>query len=227
MDDLEVAHRLADLADRITGKAYRPGHSVEHELKDDGSPVTHHDRRVEEAVHDELARLRPGDAVVGEEIGAHGQSDRRWVIDGIDGTVSFVVGDPRWATQIALVVDDTPAVGISSSPAQRRRWWATTSTQAQTDALSAHGRAAGIPLQASTVAELVDATVTSIPPRERLLPAQATLLDEVLGRGTYVAPTTHGAKMVAGGQVDACLQLRGKVWDYAAARAREADPRGA
>lgn len=216
MDDLALAHHLADLADEITRAAYRPGEPTAYSIKGDGSPVTEYDRHVEEAIREKLARHRPDDAVVGEEIGTHGRAPRRWVIDGIDGTVSFVEGDPRWATQIALMEADLPLLGISTSPAQSRRWWASTTTRACTAALSSTGRGPAEQLAVSTVADLSGATVTSIPPRERLTSEQADLFDDVLGAGTYIPPTTHGAKMVAAGDADACLQLRGELWDYAA-----------
>lgn len=49
-------------------------------------------------------RCNPATGSVGEEVGAHGNRARRWVVDGIDGTISFVLGDPRWSTQIPLFV---------------------------------------------------------------------------------------------------------------------------
>jgi histidinol-phosphatase len=62
--------------------------------------------------------------VVGEEGGATGHSQRRWVVDPIDGTKNFVRGVPVWATLIALMVDDEVVVGCVSAPMLQRRWWA-------------------------------------------------------------------------------------------------------
>lgn len=216
MDDLGVAHRLGDIADRITDAAYRPGRTTAHDVKEDGSPVTDHDRDVEEALREALTDLRPDDAVLGEEIGPRGRSHRRWVIDGIDGTVNFIVGDPRWSTQIALMDGDQPIVGLSTSPAQGRRWWASATTPARTAALGAGGLDVTDDLQVTSVGNVSGARVTSIPPRDRLTDDQGALLAQVFGDARYVEPTTHGAKMVAAGHVDACLQLRGQLWDYAA-----------
>lgn len=216
MDDLTVAHRLADVADVITRAAYQPGRRLPHEIKADGSPVTDHDRRVERALREELHRLRPADGFLGEEVGAHGDHERRWVVDGIDGTISFVLGDPRWSTQIALMNGDIPIVGVSTSPAQRRRWWATAASPARTAMLTPAGLSTTSTTLHVSSGESLDRTVTCIPPRDRLTPDQERLFARVLGHGRYVEPTTHGAKMVAAGQVDACLQLRGELWDYAA-----------
>jgi histidinol-phosphatase len=62
--------------------------------------------------------------VVGEETGSTGHSQRRWVVDPIDGTKNFVRGVPVWATLIALMVDDEVVLGVVSAPMLNRRWWA-------------------------------------------------------------------------------------------------------
>ena len=79
-----------------------------------------------------LARARPRDAVVGEELGSEGWGSRRWVIDPIDGTKSYLRGVPVWATLIALMVDDDVVAGVVSAPALGRRWWAARGTGAWT-----------------------------------------------------------------------------------------------
>lgn len=64
--------------------------------------VTATDRAVEEHLRAEFARLRPHDAVLGEEEGDHpGTSGVRWVVDPIDGTVNFVLGIPQFGVSIA------------------------------------------------------------------------------------------------------------------------------
>jgi histidinol-phosphatase len=92
--------------------------------KPDLSPLTDADTAVEEALRRTLSRARPRDAVQGEEMPDSGWGPRRWVIDPIDGTKNFVRGVPVWATLIALLVNDEPAVGVVSAPALGRRWWA-------------------------------------------------------------------------------------------------------
>ena len=49
---------------------------------------------------------------------------RRWIVDPIDGTKSYVRGVPVWATLLALEVDGELTVGVVSAPALGRRWWA-------------------------------------------------------------------------------------------------------
>ena len=79
---------------------------------------------MERAIRDRLAEARPGDGILGEEFGTEGDSTRQWIIDPIDGTANFLRGVPVWGTLIALAVDGVPVVGVASSPAMGRRWWA-------------------------------------------------------------------------------------------------------
>jgi histidinol-phosphatase len=92
--------------------------------KPDLTPVTDADESVEESIRRTLSRVRSRDAVLGEEHGSTGHSQRRWVIDPIDGTKNFVRGVPVWATLIALVVEDDVVLSVVSAPQLQRRWWA-------------------------------------------------------------------------------------------------------
>ncbi|WP_109508286.1 inositol monophosphatase family protein [Nocardioides speluncae] len=122
-DDLRLAHVLADDADSITQGRFK-ALDLHVMSKPDLTPVTDADKTVEEGIRRTLSRVRSRDAVVGEEHGTTGHSQRRWVIDPIDGTKNFVRGVPVWATLISLVVDDEVVLGVVSAPQLQRRWWA-------------------------------------------------------------------------------------------------------
>src|SRR4051794_36087534 len=122
-DDLRLAHVLADDADALTMARFK-ALDLHVMTKPDLTPVTDADQAVEEGIRRTLSRARSRDAVLGEEQGSVGHSQRRWVIDPIDGTKNFVRGVPVWATLIALMVDDEVVVGVVSAPALNRRWWA-------------------------------------------------------------------------------------------------------
>jgi histidinol-phosphatase len=149
--DLELALALADRADGITMAGFRAP-DLRVETKPDLTPVSEADRTTEEALRAALAEARPDDAVVGEEFGASasGAASRRWILDPIDGTKSFVRGIPIWATLVALEVDGELAVGVASAPALGRRWWA-----ARGEGAFADGR----PVHVSAVDRLEDAMV--------------------------------------------------------------------
>jgi histidinol-phosphatase len=122
-DDLRLAHVLADDADS-TAQARFKALDLHVMTKPDLTPVTDADHSVEEGIRRVLSRARPRDAVQGEESGSTGHSQRRWVVDPIDGTKNFVRGVPVWASLISLMVDDEVVVGVVSAPMLNRRWWA-------------------------------------------------------------------------------------------------------
>ena len=130
-DDLRLAHVLADDADSITQARFK---SLDLHVmsKPDLTPVTDADKAVEEGIRRTLSRVRSRDAVIGEEHGTTGHSQRRWIVDPIDGTKNFVRGVPVWATLIALAVDDEVVLGVVSAPQLQRRWWASAGNGAWT-----------------------------------------------------------------------------------------------
>jgi histidinol-phosphatase len=130
-DDLRLAHLLADDADSQTSDRFK-ALDLHVMSKPDLSPVTDADEAVEETIRKTLARVRSRDAVTGEEQGTTGNSQRRWIVDPIDGTKNFVRGVPVWATLIALAVDDEVVLGVVSAPQLQRRWWASAGNGAWT-----------------------------------------------------------------------------------------------
>lgn len=134
-DDLALALRLADAADKITVARYQALDLVV-TTKPDLTPVTDADRATETAIRQLLHTARPQDGVVGEEFGGVAGKEERisgsryWVIDPIDGTKNFMRGVPTWATLIALVENEEVVVGVASAPALARRWYASEKTGA-------------------------------------------------------------------------------------------------
>src|SRR4051812_16420872 len=122
-DDMSLAHHLADEA-TATALAWF-GRPLVERTKRDGTLVTEADEAVEDQIRAILATERPNDAVLGEERGQTGTSDRRWIIDGIDGTVEFAAGTSRWGILIALEIEGEIVLGICAQPALARRYYAT------------------------------------------------------------------------------------------------------
>ncbi len=83
-----------------------PAHDTKSSVTD---PVTEFDRAAEAHIVAELRRLRPDDAIIGEEGAADsGTSGIAWHIDPIDGTANFLYDLPAWCTSVAAVVADGP-----------------------------------------------------------------------------------------------------------------------
>jgi myo-inositol-1(or 4)-monophosphatase len=64
-------------------------------------PVSDADVAAEAAIRSVLAKRRPGDAILGEEGGASGEGELRWVVDPLDGTVNYLFGIPVFAVSVA------------------------------------------------------------------------------------------------------------------------------
>ena len=114
----------------------------------DTTHVTEADHAAEVLIREGIQAARPGDAVLGEEFGVEGRSHRRWIIDPIDGTASYVRGFPIWGTLIALEEHGELTVGVVSAPALHTRWYA-----ARGEGAFANGRA----IHVSAVVDLADA----------------------------------------------------------------------
>jgi histidinol-phosphatase len=88
------------------------------ETKSDGSPVTIADRSAEQAARAWIERYFPDDGIVGEELGVtHRDAARRWILDPIDGTKTFVRGVPLWGTLVAACEGDEVLAGAAYFPA--------------------------------------------------------------------------------------------------------------
>jgi histidinol-phosphatase len=155
LDDLRLAHVLADQADAITMARFKAS-DLRVTAKPDLTPVTDADTAVEDAIRTMLSRTRPRDAVHGEEREDSGWGPRRWVIDPIDGTANFVRGVPVWATLIGLMVGDEVVAGVVSAPALSRRWWARRGGGAFTGRTLLQGQ----PLRTSGVSSIEDASLS-------------------------------------------------------------------
>jgi len=124
-DAITVAHAMADAARAAILPHFRALSNIENKQVGGGfDPVTEADKAAERAMRAVLSRLRPEDAVLGEEYGRQdGTSGWTWVLDPIDGTRAFVAGLPVWTTLIGLVDSQGDAiVGVIDQPILDERY---------------------------------------------------------------------------------------------------------
>lgn len=115
-DLLSAAEELARLTGDVALRHYRSALRIER--KADGSPVTAADRAAEQAARDWVRLHFPDDGVLGEEFGEERPgARRRWIIDPIDGTKSFVHGVPLWGSLVALCEGEAVLAGAAFFPA--------------------------------------------------------------------------------------------------------------
>ena len=113
---LDAVHEAARVAGDVAMRHYRTSLAVE--SKADGSPVTIADREAESAVREWIGRRFPDDGIEGEELGVlRMDARRRWIVDPIDGTKTYVRGVPLWGTLVAIVEGKDVLAGAAFFPA--------------------------------------------------------------------------------------------------------------
>ena len=112
---------IENLANKLTKFYYlklnRP-FNVSNKLKGKGyDPVTSADKAFEKFIRKEIKKRFPNHQLIGEEFGhKKSKSDFSWVIDPIDGTRSFVIGNPTWSNLISLNYKGNPIIGLANFP---------------------------------------------------------------------------------------------------------------
>ena len=210
-DDLALAHRLADAAAEVTLSFWR--RDPLQWSKSDGSLATEADLATEDRLRAILGEARPDDAILGEERGASGSASRRWVLDGIDGTVAFAAGTDDWGTLIALDVDGEVVLGLCVEPSRRRRTWAVRGGGAFRRDDGAEPRR----LSVSGGTSLAQAR-TYLPPAHYVPDVASGRMADAVRARTAVLPGMpyHPAVEVASGHADIAVLFTGGVWDIAA-----------
>ena len=91
---------------------------VVNKLKDKGfDPVTAADKSFEKFIRTRISKKFPNHEIIGEEYGyKKSKSDLTWIIDPIDGTRSFVIGNPTWSNLISLNYKGKPLFGLANFP---------------------------------------------------------------------------------------------------------------
>jgi len=99
---LQVAIEAAQAASEPIMELFRTA-DLSVDNKGDGSPVSEADRAAEKIIRGVLGSAFPDIDIFGEEEGFEDTGSRyRWVVDPIDGTLSFISGIPLFGTLIAL-----------------------------------------------------------------------------------------------------------------------------
>ena len=113
---VELAHAGGDLIRPYFGAA-----NLDVQLKDDETIVTQADRDAEALMREMIARRFPGHGILGEEYGEdRPEAEFVWVLDPIDGTISFASASPLFGTLIALLHEGRPVLGCIHQPVLRQ-----------------------------------------------------------------------------------------------------------
>jgi myo-inositol-1(or 4)-monophosphatase len=167
------------------------------------------DRASEAAIVELLAAERPDDAIVGEEGSAVGGSARRWLVDGLDGTINFLRAIPQWCVAVVLEQAGDPLACAVLDPSRDELFSAARGEGAHRDGTRLRVRE-GAPLREAVVSSFLRddklrgaAAVESFAP---LISAPAVL--RMGGAGSLELA------WLAAGRIDAWAQPHVDPWDW-------------
>jgi len=205
---LDFATDLAWRAGRVTLPYFQTGVSAER--KADQTPVTVADRAAERLVREAVGARFPDDGILGEEEGSlNPGAGRRWIVDPIDGTRSFVRGVPLYAVLLALEEEGEPVLGVVHFPALGETVYAAAGLGCWVN---------GRPARVSSVDRLEDACVITSDAKLAAHGARAEGWAR-LAAAADVARTwgdAYGYALVATGRAEAMVDAEMQVWDAAA-----------
>jgi len=174
--------------------------------------VSEADRAAEATIRAELDFRFPQYGFVGEEGGASGDTECRWIVDPLDGTLNFVQGFPHWCVSVALWDAEGPVVGCVLDPLRgdtflavrgRGATWNGKSMQvSQQVGLDGAFLATGFAFQLGDRWPLFNAALNRVFPRAK----------GIRRAGSAALDLAH----VAGGIFDGYFELGLKPWDLAA-----------
>ncbi len=95
---------------------------VSNKLKGRGyDPVTSADKTFEKFIIKEIQTKFPSHQIIGEEFGYQkSKSDYTWIVDPIDGTRSFIIGNPTWSNLVSLNYKGNPILGLANFPVLKK-----------------------------------------------------------------------------------------------------------
>jgi myo-inositol-1(or 4)-monophosphatase len=173
------------------------------------------DYAVERELREFLAAATPSIGLLGEEEGATGAVERRWVLDPVDGTVNFAHGLPLCGVSLALVEGNRPVLGVIDLPFLGGRYVAT---------LGGGTYRNGQRIRTSETASLGEAVVSvgdyavgeGARGRNRSRLAVTSQLAQQVLRVRMLGSAAVDLAWLAEGKTDAMITLSNKPWDTAA-----------
>ncbi len=105
-------------------RLYEEGLKIE--IKDDNSPVTNGDLRVNELISNKIKELTPNIKIISEEtVDLERKNNEKifWLIDPIDGTKEYIAGKDEYTLNAALVMNTVPVLGLVGVPKKDRLFY--------------------------------------------------------------------------------------------------------
>ena len=207
--DIDIALRLAEEAGNLILSYYR-SKSLKVDAKRDDTPVTEADRKAEELIRKGLTSRFPDDGIFGEEFEEKiSVNERRWILDPIDGTRSFIHGVPLFGVMIGLEVDREMKLGVVNFPALCEMYYAETGSGAFMN---------GDAIAVSGISDFRKATVVFTEKEYLLDPPSDHPVDSLRHGAGLVRGwgDCYGHMLVASGRAEVAVDKIMSPWDCAA-----------
>ena len=124
-DELKkIAEGLIDtfnIAGQESIDLYKKGLKIE--IKEDKSPVSNGDLRVNDLITNKIKELTPNIPIISEEtvdLKIKNTAEIFWLIDPIDGTKEYIAGRDEYTLNAALVINTVPVIGVVGVPKKNR-----------------------------------------------------------------------------------------------------------
>ena len=182
---------------------------VSNKLKGKGyDPVTSADKTFEKFIRKEIKKKFPEHQVIGEEYGhKKSKSDFSWVIDPIDGTRSFVIGNPTWSNLISLNYKGNPVVGLANFPILKKYYFNTSLNSAY---VSESGKKRRIKINSKATFSNMKLSAAF---HGSLSLNQQKKIPQILKRMQFPCADALSYSHFAEGKLDIVIQCGNKIWD--------------
>ncbi len=182
---------------------------ISNKLKGKGyDPVTSADKAFEKFIIKEIKKKFPSHQIVGEEFGYQKtESDYSWIIDPIDGTRSFVIGNPTWSNLVSLNYKGYPVLGLANFPILKKYYFNTSSKVAY---VSENGKKRRI--KVNSKAKFSNMKLSAGFHGELELNQQRKI-PKILKRMQFPCSDALSYSHFAEGKLDIVLQCSNKIWD--------------
>ncbi len=203
---------LENLAKRLTKFYYlklNKSFKVSNKLKRKGyDPVTSADKAFEKFIIKEIKKKFPNHQIIGEEFGhKKTKSDFSWVIDPIDGTRSFVIGNPTWSNLISLNYKGNPVVGLANFPILKKFYF---NTSDKASYVSENGKKRKLKVNKNKKFSNIKLSAGF---NGNLTLKKQTKIPEILKKMQFPCADALSYSHFAEGKLDVVLQCANKIWD--------------
>jgi len=205
----KFTENLAKKLTKFYYKSLNKPFKVSNKLKGRGyDPVTSVDKAFEKFIRGEIKKKFPEHQIIGEEFGhKKTKSEYSWVIDPLDGTRSFVIGNPTWSNLISLNYRGIPVFGLANFPILKKFYF---NVSDKASYVSENGKKRKLKVNKKATFSNMKMSAAF---HGNLSLKQQKKIPQILKRMQFPCIDALSYSHFAEGKVDVVLQCSNKIWD--------------